>query len=368
MKYVQSGIHPNIKIHPKTGIRYYRKGQLEFSLLTSDDQQAYDRMVDELAKLDGTGTLAKRIRLKSLYPEYKYYKESQTKGELEGRKKIRPGTLREIKYVFESHLLPFFGNMKLSDIDEVKWERYCQKATVSDLTNHRKVFSTFLKWCKKQGYLKSLPDITDIPVHKRRKRRILRPNEILTLLTNAENRLLIIIACGLFMGMRIGEIVSLSWDRINLIEKYLILFDDHVKTDDGREIPINEFVLKLLIKERARQEELGIKTRFVFYNRHDLKRHTHSTTFGCKWRKLIEDCGFEKGSITPHDLRATWEKYSNKSTHHTDTQREKMAGASIDVQRKIYVSMTHEDLRGLENVVRVEGLDRILDSKIGSVN
>ncbi len=108
----------------------------------------------------------------------------------------------------------------------------------------------------------------------------------------------------------------------------------------------------------------GVDSQWVFFNTLDPKRHTHKTTFGAPWRRLVEKCEWEAGYCTPNDLRATYEKYSNMSKEHTDTQREKMSGASMDVQRRIYVSMTADDLKGLERVVQVPGLDKVLTGKI----
>lgn len=375
MKRTKLAFHPNC-FRYANGIIGYRKGKLEFSLKTEDEREAIEKLKFELQRLDGTGVLAKQIRVKNAVSEYLKIKEKEHLGEIKGRRQIRAGTLKEIRYLFDwtdpklnippkpRHLLKFFGNLKLSDINEVRWARYCERATVSDLMNHRKAFGQFLKWCKRRGYIKALPDITDIPAHKRRRRRVLNPNEVLTLISNAEGRMLLLISMGLFMGMRIGEIVGLSWDRIDLINKSLLLRDEDVKTDIEREVPVNQFVLQLLTKELAQQQINGIKSRWVFYNQLDFSKHTHKTTFGKPWATLVERCGFVKGYVTPHDLRATYEKYSNKSKEHTDTQREKMVGASIDVQRKTYVTLQAEDLRGLEEIVQIEGLAKLLESKV----
>src|SRR5260221_2021892 len=213
MKRIQSEIHKNIKYDAKTLIRYYRKGKLEFTLGTTDDNIALENMQLEIAKISGTGALAKKFRVKTLFAKFYEYREREHEGKIKGRKKIRAGTLKEVKYIFENHLLKFFGDMKLCDVNERSWARYCDRAKVSDLMNHRKVFGKFLKWCKKSGYLLALPDIEEIPVHKRRKRRVLTPEEIVTIISKAEGRLLLLVSMGLFMGMRLNEIVSLSCRR-----------------------------------------------------------------------------------------------------------------------------------------------------------
>lgn len=365
MKYLTSPLHPNLKIHPTSGICYFKRGKLEFSLHTKDEEEGLEALKLEIAKIDSTGILAKRIRMKTAAEEYLNERYQQTLGLIEGRKVLRVGTHTEDKQILGDHLIPYFGNVKLADINEVKWKRYCKQQTVSDLTNHRKVFTCFLKWCKSEGYLRALPDVTDIPHHVRRKRRVLRPHEIVTWLTHCNGRLLLKVAIELFMGVRIGEITELEWDRIDLIHESILLRDEDVKTGQGREVPINKFVFLLLIKERQAQIEAGIKTKWVFYNENDPSRHTHKTAQNRAWKKALKASGWPAGYITTHDLRATYEKFSNTSKDHTDMQKDKMAGASQDVQKRIYVSMTADDLRGLEEVVRVPGLDQVLIGKIG---
>jgi len=69
--------------------------------------------------------------------------------------------------------------------------------------------------------------------------------------------------------------------------------------------------------------------------------------------------------ITPHDLRATYEKFAHVNPNFTDTQREKMVGASAEVQRRVYLnSFTADDLRGLEQVVDFKELGPALELKI----
>jgi hypothetical protein len=79
---------------------------------------------------------------------------------------------------------------------------------------------------------------------------------------------------------------------------------------------------------------------------------------------MIRNAGLVDAGLEPHDLRATYEHYANKRTDFTDTQREKMAGASIQTQRRIYLhGFQAEDLRGLENVVQFDGLESIMSEK-----
>ncbi len=350
-----------------------RIGDKERSLETTVWEIAVKRKVKVKAKLDATGDLAGKLTCDDIFPDYESDRSLQLEavvlavvtGRAERRRKtISPGTFKEIKDLWRLHLGKFFGKIRMeklsSDLEDL-WDEYCDQATVIDLANHRKVFQGFLKWCRRKRYIKYVPEL-EIPAVDRRERRVLKPHEIKILFTHAKGSLLIFISMYLFMGMRRKEIMTLRWSGIFLDEGYLVLNKSEVKTRKGRPLPINAFVLGLL-RQRKSQQQI-FKSDFVFPNRDDHKRHADIGGLKTAWNTCIGRCKWETGYITPHDLRATFEAYAHKSTAFTDTQREKFAGAAIDVQKKTYVRFNADDIRGLEEVVKVEGLSQILASKI----
>jgi integrase len=140
-----------------------------------------------------------------------------------------------------------------------------------------------------------------------------------------------------------------------------------VKTRKGRPLPINDFVHMLLLRRKSQQKIVGTVTNFVFPNAKSPKRHADLSGLKTAFYNIMDKCGFKRGYITPHDLRATFEAYAHKAPEFTDTQREKFAGAAIDVQKRTYVHFDAEDVRGLEAVVQVKGLDKILKTKIENI-
>lgn len=348
-----------IKLDFASQIYQFRYRGVDKSLDTKDFAIAQSKADILEDKLDDLGTKSYQFRVIDILGEYIKERTEDVR-----RKNIRQATLTEIEYLFRTKLTPFFGKKRLGEINERTWAAYCRQAGVSDLKNHRKVFRLFLAWCKRNQYLKALPDVTDIPYHKKRKRRILKPDEITLIFKHARGSLLLFLSMALFNSMRRKEIMTMSWDRANLDESYFVLRDDDTKTDDGREFPMNSEVRALLIARKRSQVELGLKTRWVFPNRDDWGRHGAIDGLKTAYNNAVKKSGFERGHFTWHDFRATFEKYSHKSVDHTDTQREKFSGASIDVQKNVYVSMTHEDLRGLEQVVNVEGLKEMIAHKI----
>jgi integrase len=355
------------------GTFYVRIGDRERSLGTKDFGIACKRKAIAVEKISGSGEASSLLRCGDVWPDYEYVRKMQyergeiveaTKGKARRvRKPISKGTFDEIKYVWTSHLKGYWERVRLDKIDDEKWCDYVEQSLVIDLANHRKVFSGFLKWCKKKKYIKFLPDL-EIPSVERRTRHVLKPKEINKIFEHAEGSLLLFVSMYLFMGMRRKEIMTLKWSDIHMDERYLVLRKSEVKTRTSRPLPLNIFVQDLLLKRKTDQLSEHLKTDFVFPNRKDPKRHADVSGLKTAWQTMRKRCEFPDGYITPHDLRATYEAYAHKASEFTDTQREKMAGAAIDVQKKTYVRFDAHDLRGLEAVVQVDGLAEILSTRL----
>lgn len=355
------------------GTHYVRIGDRERSLRTKDFKTAVKNKKAVLAKIDATGDASARLRCGDVWFDYETVRKTQkeminiddawTKSRRR-RKTISPGTFKEIQDLWRLHLGPFWQTVRFDKVDEEKWMEYVDQCDVIDLANHRKVWSGFLKWCKTKKYVKYVPDMP-IPSVERRERRVLKPNEIKKMFEFAQGNVLLFISMYLFMGMRRKEIMTLMWKDIHMEERYLTLRKSEVKTRQGRPLPINSFVLDLLSERQFFQKKAKINTPYVFPNQKSAKRHADVSGLKTAWQTVITRCKFQSGYVTPHDLRATFEAYAHKATAFTDTQREKFAGAAIDVQKKTYVRFDAEDIRGLEAVVKIEGLESILENKLG---
>jgi integrase len=355
------------------GTYYVRVGDRERSLKTKDFSQALKRKKVAIDKLDQTGENSSRLRVGDVWADYEKFREASLETKFakavisnqaqRRRRMISPGTFREIKNLWRLHLGPFWAQVRLDKINEEKWSEYTDQSLVIDLANHRKVLRGFLKWCKTRLYIKYVPDMT-IPAVDRRERRVLKPHEIRAIFEHARGSCLLFVSCYLFMGMRRKEIMTLQWADIHLSEGYLVLRRSEVKTRRGRPLPLNSFVATLLWARQEAQRVAGVTTEFVFPNAKTPKKHADVSGLKTAWNTVMRKCEFESGYITPHDLRATFEAYAHKDTTFTDTQKEKFAGAAIDVQKKTYVRFDADDIRGLEAVVRVDGLDSILKQKL----
>lgn len=344
-------------------VYYFRKGKTEKRLGVFPDDEKAKKYRDAFnQKRDLLGVQAFGLRAKHAWPDYLEIRRKQRDGEIEGRKRDSPRTFHEIDSVWRVHLRKFFGNRFLADIDDPLWNEYCERAKVNDLTNHRKVLKTFLKWCMKKGYIRALP-ILDIPAVVRRKRRILTQDQIVALLSKAEGRLLLFVSLYLLMGLRWTEIRLLRWDALNLWKRTLIVHDETTRTRKGRPVKINRFVNRLLARELRSQRTNGLSSPYVFPKRGEPSEPMIDTAMRRPWERLLRRANLT--GFTPHDMRATFEYYMNQKSGFTETQMEKMVGASIRMQRDRYLVGTDaEFVAGLEDSVAFDALNEVKNAKL----
>lgn len=350
---------------------YCRVGKTELCLETANLEEALDSLNVQDERTRRYGMRAFNRRVGKLFPQFLKKKKGD----------VRPRTYDLYEGIWLKHFEKFFGKMLLADVTQKKWTRFCEQAhDVSDFQNHRNLIHAFLKWCMREEHLTAIPTFEN-PDHKRRRRKVIPPQHLAMIFQRSHGSLLQFVALALFMGMRRSEIMALEWMRVDLVNRTLTLRDEDVKTNDGRQIPITDVVNALLVMRLKEQQDAGIRSRYVFPHADSPKRPADRQGLMGAWRRCLLHCGLAEKVMTVgrkskykivvqytwHDLRATYEKHSHMSKDHTDTQKEKMVGADIDVQKRLYVSMGADDLRGLEEVVsnQVPELARIVSAKTG---
>lgn len=325
---------PSVYLAPN-GTYYYRYGGILRSLKTKDFKESLVRKRLIAVNSDRFANL-KEFKMNELI---KPYLESRAL-ELETHK-IRQITFNETSMILSRYLLPYFGKYKLSDIDSTLWSAFAAKKKTRDLTNQRKVLKHFLTWCLKNKQLRVVP-IFDLNPIERRPRRILNAKEIETILYNSCGRLRIFISLALFMGMRRREILTLDWSRIDINNETLYITKEFTKIKRARILPLHPDCLS----ELKHAAGLSNRSKWVFFDEKDIKNHANLNSLNSAWNICLKDSGCIR-RYTFHDLRATCEYLAHMRKDLTSTQLEKFFGSSVDVQRKIYVSMDADDLRSV---------------------
>ncbi|MGE4406027.1 tyrosine-type recombinase/integrase [Pseudomonas sp.] len=176
-----------------------------------------------------------------------------------------------------------------------------------------------------------------------RRSRFLSLAEIQELIEAADNNLRPVLIFALNTGCRKGEILGLTWDRVDLKHGFIHL--DKTKSGHGRDIPINA-TLQNCLKGLVRR----LDTNLVFYNPatggrwHDLKR---SFASACR-RAKIHDFHF-------HDLRHTFASQLVMAGIDLTTVSRLLGHASLTMTLR-YSHLAPDHLKGAVDVLaRLQG-------------
>lgn len=169
--------------------------------------------------------------------------------------------------IYKHHLVPFFGKLKLNDIGPRELERFkackikdgLKPATVNNaLTVLRKTLTVAQEW----------RIIEHVPQFKWLKKPPTKFvffdfEEAARLLNGADPKWRTMITTALNTGMRIGELLALHWEDVDLVRKRLVVRRNLVKGTFGtpksgrnREIDLNDTLLALLKEHRHLKGEL----------------------------------------------------------------------------------------------------------------
>lgn len=345
------------------GGEFYFRGHIDGHLierkLDADNLSMAKLKRDELvSKLRSHGINSTKLTVASLAIDYVNDRRLELK-----RGEIRNETFKETESLigppvdqFDKKrrlLWRYFGPYSLSEVDEALWAKFSRSNGDLNLSNPRKVITHFLGWCKTQKYLNSVPEF-EVKTKARRERINLTDDEALAMFKVMSPKMRLMASMILLMGMRPGEVTNLDWKRIDFENDCIILREGDTKTKKSRVIPLNPTVRQELF-EKSREKA----SEFVFPNRKDKKRPMAKGAYRKAWQTARVAAGIKR-KITPHDLRATFERFTHLDPRFTDTQREKMVGSSMKVQKNIYVKLESEHLRPLANAVQIEGLDDVL--------
>lgn len=349
---------PGVYRNTETGYYYVRgsalgvPGRKEYSLRTTKTTEVPSALKLVRLKMDRSGMAGTKMKFADVYDDYRVFRKSR----------LRPRTYELEQYIFDSHLIPFFREYTLAEIDDLVWDHYCECGKVKDYTNHRSAIRRYLKWCKRSRYIERMPDEFELPDHERRKRRAFSDHQILTIMKHAKGGLKLFLSMYLLMAMRRSEIMLLRWSQVKFDGGYIHLTKADTKTKRERFVPLHPAVQEIL---EARKDR-AVSYKWVFPNAKDSSRHADPSGLKTSWATVKKRCkaeGVDIDEFTWHDLRSTWKTRAHKNVAFTDTQKEKFAGSSTEVQKGIYVDFDPKDLAGLEEAVSIPGLNNLLTGK-----
>ncbi len=257
----------------------------------------------------------KKLTLKQFSVEYLQYCVNQK-------------AFKQKEYVIE-RLLRKLGNVVIQDFTTKLIEQYrnkrisegIKKSTINHETAILKnMFTIALDWDYiNEQTMKYIRKVKQFPVDNGRIR-YLKDDEYIRLMSACKDTFLEpIIMLALHTGMRKTELLSLTWDNIDMKSGFIFLND--TKNNESAQIPMNNTAREVLSNVNRR---LDIK--YIFYNPHTNKPFNNST-FRNYFISLLAKA--EIDDFTFHDLRHTFGSYLA------------MAGVTLPALQKL---MRHKDI------------------------
>ena len=220
--------------------------------------------------------------------------------ELEEVKRLR--SRKDRVNVVRLQLIPFFGRKDLTAItpDDVevyraqRKKRNGQAASLQTINNDHIILKHCLNVARRKRLLTVNPaSLVPIPCANNERDRVLTAEEWQRLYEAASSHLKPILQTGYHLGQRLGEILNLSWDRVDLQRGIITLRGVDTKTNRPRQVPMTPPV-KATLTDLSKVRDLAHKYVFV-YNRNPVREVRTAFKTACK-RAEIANFRF-------HDLR-----------------------------------------------------------------
>jgi integrase len=325
-------------------MRFTYKGKQIRKSTETDDKKLAERIYHKLL-----GEIAEGKWFERLAGEEKTFREMMEKYMKEYSIPKKASSDRDKRSLL--HLLPFMGDYTVTGVSSSLISRYkvmrreeeAAPATINrELALMKHAFNVAIKeweWIKENPVAKISMEKED-----NKRDRWLTDEEEDKLLKVCPEWLKELVVFALNTGMRLGEILSLSWEGVDLFRKTVSVFKS--KNKERRTIPVNATVFELL---KAKTKVRSIKTNLVFHSDDHSRRDVSNV--GKSFKIRIEKVGIENFRF--HDLRHTFATrlvQSRKDLY--EVQR--LLGHKTSVMTQRYAHHNPESLRGA-----VEILDKV---------
>lgn len=173
--------------------------------------------------------------------------------------------------------------------------------------------------------------------------RILSADEFAALMKHAGGHTKDVIATAYYTGMRRGEILNLTWDKVDLNQRLIRLEPEDTKDREARDVPICDELFEILRSMPNRIQQAG-SSNIVFQFRHkpvfDIRRGLSRAcnAAGIKYGRNV------KGGFVFHDLRHTFNTNMRKAGV-SETVIMKITGHSTREMFDRYNTVDSEDLQ-----------------------
>ena len=197
-------------------------------------------------------------------------------------------------------LVPYFGKKLLQDltakdVEDFRQERGKSRAVATVNVDHN-ILKHMLKQAMRRDLLtRNVASLVAAPKPKNARSRVLEPEEWNRLSTAAPEWFKPVLLTGYYTGMRLEEILGLTWDRVDLEKSRIFLPGALTKNGEAREVPLTP-VLKHTLQRLREQGGVTRISGLVFEKKGRKVNHTYRVVgLLCEEQKIL--------NFVFHDLR-----------------------------------------------------------------
>lgn len=258
---------------------------------------------------------------------------------------VRPSTNRTLRSHLNSRILPVWGDTRLEDVTALGLQHWVNglvadglmPAGIHNLYGTLKLMLSSAVTFGKLSRTPCQPRAVKLPKIAKTEPVILSAEDMRLLEANAPERFRAMIHLGCWAGLRMGELIALRWQDINL-ETGVIHIQQARKHDvqpgespfgppkngTTRKVPVSAKTVAVL---RDHRRDFGGGTGDLLFTTKRQNRPVDANNFRANvWASLVEACGFDPRP-TPHDMRhghaglmvmqgMDWKVLSDRLGHH----------------------------------------------------
>lgn len=250
---------------------------------------------------------------------------------------LKGKTRIDYKAILRNHLLPYFGTYRMSDImlghvDSFLCEKISKGYAPSSIVKMKNVLHNIFERAVAEEVIAKNPVDHSMPIRLRKTNRIVISKEDLPIIMNKAREvsqramkygrysgqsfvMYPVLMTALHTGMRIGEILALRWDNVDLKNRCIYVEEglSQKEDDDGsirltlgttktassvRTIEISDSLCDVLSVMKTHSHGSQI----VFHTQNGT--HVAPNNWGRTWRDMLDEVGM-RGKYRPHEFRHT---------------------------------------------------------------
>jgi integrase len=282
-------------------IKYYKNGEPVYESSESckygDAQRLLEQRRAEIYSGTHLDSRAKRVTVADLLDG------------LERDYKINGKDHGWVERVLRKHLRPYFGSLRAAAVKYENVQRYMEQRQASGAANatvnHEiSLLHRAFSLGKEAGRVNAVPMFPKKLKENNVRKGFFEREHFVILRSFLPNEVKPLVTFAFWTGCRKGEILSLIWPQVDLIERVVRLEPGETKNDEPRVIPLVDELYEMLAMQKVDRNQKWPECPWVFSRcGRQIKNFRHAWDAACKAAGLIDENGDPAKMF--HDLRRT---------------------------------------------------------------